>query len=141
MGAHSVKGIPLRNDDVEELRERFSDLLNYDEEDLHKPIDPLCYRTPEGDTCLHISARRSDIRAITLLLKFGVDIDAPGDMGYTALHDAVSAGNAEVVSYLLNAGASTQPRNDLGQTAEDLARHLGLSDILRLCDAHRVRGS
>jgi ankyrin repeat protein len=125
-------GTPVNGRNLEELRKRFSDLLNYDEENVLAPIDPLHYRTPEGDTCLHIAATRGDVRAIQLLLEAGADINTIGDMGSTALHNAVSQGRVEAVKYLLNAGASKQIKDEFGQTPEDRARQLGLEEIVSL---------
>jgi hypothetical protein len=39
----------------------FADLLNYEAQDPTSPIDPLTYRAPDGDTCLHIAAHRGDL--------------------------------------------------------------------------------
>ena len=137
--APSRKGVTVTSRELEELREHFSDLLNYEDASVLTPIDPLSYRTPEGDTCLHIAAVRGDTRAIELLLTLGADINAVGDMGYTALHYAAGEGHADAVRALLAAGASSSETNEFGKTAEDRARELGRTEIIGLFEASRGR--
>jgi ankyrin repeat protein len=95
-----------------ELQTAFADLLNYESDDPTDPIDPLRYVAPDGDTCLHLAARRGNLRAVELLVKAGLDIDQPGDMGSTPLH---YASKPEIISFLLANGASTATRNEFGQ--------------------------
>jgi hypothetical protein len=47
-----------------ELQEIFSDLIDYESDDPLKGIDPITYRTPEGDSCLHIAAIRGDLESM-----------------------------------------------------------------------------
>ena len=94
------------------LRAAFADLLNYDADDPTSPIDPLTYRAPDGDTCLHVAAQRGDLRSVALLLKGGLDPNMPGDMSSTPLHLAATA---EVFALLLAHGASTELVNEFGK--------------------------
>lgn len=107
----------MTDDDRQYLQELFSDLLNYEAEDVTAPIDPLVYRSPEGDTCLHIASLRSDLRAVDILLKAGLDPNARGDMGNTPLHYATKRGNANVASRLIAGGALESITNDFGARA------------------------
>lgn len=113
----------LSNDEISELQESFSDLLNYDAADPTQPIDPINYRAPDGDTCLHIAAARNDTRAIQLLLKAGVDANVRGDMDSTPLHYAVSAGHDEAAEFLILNGASPTARNAFGSPATPRSRY------------------
>jgi ankyrin repeat protein len=104
--------VPLSTAELAELSAAFADLLNYEAEDPTTPIDPLTYRAPEGDTCLHVAAYRSDVRAVKLLLRAGLDPNAQGDMSSTPLH---CASDPEVYQLLLAAGASVDAINEFGQ--------------------------
>jgi ankyrin repeat protein len=100
---------------VKYLTKCSSDLLRYDSEDVTAPTDPLTYRTPEGDSCLHVAALRGDVHAVTILLYAGLDPNLPGDMGNTSLHYAGQ--HHAVRSLLLKMGASPDPKNDFGRKA------------------------
>lgn len=106
----------LSASELEELLLAFRDVINYESGDPFHPIDPLTYRAPDGDTCLHIAARRDDLRSIALLLKAGANVNDLGDMNTTPLH---CARNPSVISTLLAAGASTTIRDDFGRLPLD----------------------
>ena len=95
-----------------ELASAFSDVINYGGDDPLAPIDPLAYRSPEGDSCLHIAAIRGDLRAVQLLVAAGLDVNERGDMGYTTLHYARTP---EVVEFLLQNGADPGIKNEFGR--------------------------
>ncbi len=97
------------------LAEYFSDLLNYDDDDVLSPIDPLSYKSPEGDTCLHIAAIRGGDTAARYLIELGLDVNSCGDMHNTPLHYAVKFGNTSIVDLLLQSGASTDKKNEFGK--------------------------
>ena len=97
------------------LEESFSDLLNYDAQDIFKSIDPITYLNPEGDSCLHIAAGRGNLRAVRLLLEAGLDVNLRGDLGNTPLHYAHK--HSEIVRLLIEHGARLEVENDLGQKA------------------------
>lgn len=102
---------------IEELQNRFRDLINYEVEDPSVPIDPLSYRTPENDSCLHLAAMRGDYRSVELLLDAGLDVDSRGDMGNTALHYAKQFGHHEIAELLIRRGASVNVQNQFGKEA------------------------
>lgn len=100
---------------IKYLQDCFSDLLNYDVDDPLSPIDPLTYRTPEGDTCLHLAAIRGEEVAAQYLIELGLDVDSCGDMHNTPLHYAVRHGNTSIVDLLLKSDASTGKKNEFGE--------------------------
>jgi ankyrin repeat protein len=102
----------LSPSELEELDAVFSYEANYDSDDPTEKISPLTYRAPDGDSCLHIAARRGNLRAVQLLIKAGLDINLRGDMGCTPLHIARTP---EIVAILLASGASTSIENEFGQ--------------------------
>jgi ankyrin repeat protein len=103
---------PLSPSELAELDAAFSYEANYDSNDPTEKIDPLTYRAPDGDSCLHIAARRGNLRAVELLIKAGLDINQQGDLGCTPLHYARTP---EIVAVLLASGASTSIENEFGQ--------------------------
>jgi len=101
----------LSASELDSLSVAFSDLINYAHFD--EPIDPLTYVAPDGDTCLHVAARRGDLRSVELLVSAGLDVNRQGDMGCTPLHYAKTKA---IVDLLLAAGARTDIENDFGKS-------------------------
>lgn len=99
--------------ELAELQATFSYVTNYESDDPFEPIDPITYVAPDGDTCLHVAARRGDVRAAELLIKAGVDINRKGDMSCTPLHCAKTK---EMVMLLLANGAATDIVNEFGRS-------------------------
>jgi len=102
---------PLSPSELAELTAAFANAINYESNDPFEKIDPLTYRAPDGDTCLHIAALQGNLRAVELLIKAGLDVNGQGDMGYTPLHYARTP---EIVAVLLASGASTNIENHFG---------------------------
>jgi ankyrin repeat protein len=99
------------------LKKAFQNVLNFDADDPLESIDPLSYRSPEGDNCLHIAASMGEIRAVEYLIGAGIDVNQRGDMGYVALHYARKAGFSEIVQLLLDNGADPGLVNEFGEKA------------------------
>lgn len=112
--------IKLEESEINELKKAFSYQLNYESDDPHDPIDPLTYRNPEGDSCLHIAAQKGDYRSVELLLKAGLNVNELGDMGYTPLHYAKKWGHENVAKLLISHGASLSIRDEFGKLPSDL---------------------
>ena len=112
----------LSEAEIRYLQERYKHLMNYQSDHTYDPIDPLTYVNPEGDTLLHIAAYRGDLKSVELLVKAGMDVNQPGDMGYTALHYAYKKNKTEVylieredvIKFLLEHGASPDIRSEFG---------------------------
>ncbi len=103
----------LSTEEQVELAEAFVHVINYRSDDPTEPIDPLTYVAPDGDTCLHIAAFTGNLRAVQLLVREGLDVNAKGDMGYTPLH---YASTAEVFEFLLASRADSSIVNEFGQS-------------------------
>jgi ankyrin repeat protein len=102
----------MTQDEANYLKEVFEDLLDYEADEIFEPVDPLTYRNPEGDSCLHLAAQRGDLKAIDILIRAGIDINSRGDMGATPLHAACLSGNADVVKLLIRSGANKNARDE-----------------------------
>jgi ankyrin repeat protein len=103
----------LSAEEQAELANAFAHVINYGSDDPTEPIDPLTYVAPEGDTCLHIAALAGNFRAVQLLVREGLDVNAKGDMGYTPLQYALTA---EIVQFLLASGADSSIVNEFGRS-------------------------
>ncbi|MBL8255923.1 MAG: ankyrin repeat domain-containing protein [Pseudoxanthomonas mexicana] len=102
----------------EEVDAFFADVVNYDEDPL-APINPLTYKTPEGDSCLHIAAARGNERVANYLIDRGLDVNSVGDMGSTPLHYAYMFGTVDVQNLLIRRGARSDVRNEFGLVPGD----------------------
>jgi uncharacterized protein len=85
-----------------------------------------------GNTPLAIVAGWGDVRAVTLLLAAGADVDAKVEDGETALHRAIAFGHAEVVRLLIENNASAVARNDDGLNALDAAVSGGNPEVIQV---------
>lgn len=105
----------LDDNEIKWLKLAFRDLLNYESSDPDCSIDPLTYRDPGGDNCLHIAAYRGNSVAVQLLLKAGLDVNSVGEMGSTPLHYASQKGHFGVVKILMANGALKDIHNKFGE--------------------------
>lgn len=106
----------LTEEQVAELRSRYSHLINYDGDDPTAPIDPLTYRAADGDHLIHIAAFSGDLRTVEWLLDAGDDVNALGDMGETPAHNAASNLHKDVFDLLVARGADLTVESEFGQT-------------------------
>ncbi len=83
-----------------------------------------CSVRHEGRTLLHaVSDHASNIDLATLLVQWGIDLDAQDNEGNTALHVAVQSATWSANTYIewiIGAGANIAIKNNEGQTAFDL---------------------
>ena len=106
----------LTEEQVAELRSRYSLLINYEGDDPTAPIDPLTYRAADGDHLIHIAAFTGDLRTVEWLLDAGEDINAVGDMGETPAHNAASNLHKDVFELLVGRGADLTIKSEFGTT-------------------------
>lgn len=59
----------------------------------------------DGENLLHVAVLWRDIDMIRKLIAVGININQPGDLGFTPLHEACSQGSMEMVKLLVEAGA------------------------------------
>lgn len=112
----------MDKEDFDYLKNAFADLINYSADDPVKPVDPLTYLTPEGDSCLHYAVLRGDFRAVKLLVDAGLDVNLRGDLGSTPLHYARMTSHQnikDIEDFLISHGAKLDVINELGQYASD----------------------
>ncbi|KAK8072922.1 hypothetical protein PG996_006270 [Apiospora saccharicola] len=93
------------------------------------------------------AARRGSIEVMQMLLDRGADVNThpygkrtlnmyvKSEGWGSALHCAVKGGHVEAVKFLLDKGADREYRNQVGVTALELAKKLGLDEIVRLLES------
>jgi serine/threonine protein kinase len=102
----------LRSRDVEALQEAIEEGAALDQTD------------GGGWRPTHLVARAGDAASLEVLLRAGVDVDAPtSDDGMTALHLAARYGHTSVVKMLIDAGADPEARTRLADTPAHAALH------------------
>jgi ankyrin repeat protein len=107
--------IALSPGDIAQMQNRYSYLVNYQADDPTTPIDPMAYRSSDGDSLLHIAAQNGDAQTVELLLKAGIDPNLLGDMGSTPLHYAKANQRTETARLLISYGARADIRNEFGK--------------------------
>ncbi|XP_033107889.1 protein phosphatase 1 regulatory subunit 12A-like isoform X2 [Anneissia japonica] len=73
-----------------------------------------------GATALHVASAKGYIKALSLLLQAGMDINSQDNDGWTPFHAASHWGQKESAELLVEKMCDMNARNKLGQTAFDL---------------------
>ncbi|MBC7750441.1 MAG: ankyrin repeat domain-containing protein [Candidatus Saccharibacteria bacterium] len=95
-----------------------------------KNISDINMTNNDGENALHLAVRWEAIEAVKLLLREGININQPGDLGHTPLHEACSIGNLEITKILVENGADLFALTE-GNPPFTLARFSGSDHI---CD-------
>ncbi|MGX7264325.1 ankyrin repeat domain-containing protein [Enterococcus crotali] len=95
-----------------------------------------------GGNALIPASEKGHLANVELLLKDGrADIDHQNNYGYTALIEAVALRDGseiyqKIVKALLEGGADKALKDNTGRTAEDYARSLGYSEMLKTLNSY-----
>lgn len=89
------------NDEVLALLSRVSTAPDFG----YVKFDSINATNAFGDNALHCVCIRNDLAAAKLLVENGININQPGEHGFTPLRMAADFGSSELVSYLLSNGA------------------------------------
>lgn len=103
----------------------------------------------QGQSLLHLAARRNLSGLCRWLLRFGANVDRTDILGRTALHYAAQQGSTETMRLLIAHGAKLTEKDWKGKTPFDLLPAGGCGDELRLTieeaislrHSHRVKGA
>ncbi len=94
---------------------------------------------PDDELLIHLVARVGSLDEVELLIASDAQVNAPGDMGFTALHYAAMRGDAKMAKKLLDLGANPSIKNEWGQTAEVVALTGGHEDVAKLLRHNKYR--
>jgi len=73
--------------------------------------------------------RSAALETVKLLAEHGVDVNAPGQYGWTALHAAAYQGLTDVIEYLVSKGADVNQMDVFGQTPLSISLAVLTQDI------------
>jgi ankyrin repeat protein len=110
----SFKSGPIREGQKDEFTEKLN-LLKQAGFDLATP-------QKDGSTLYHLAVAKNDLKLISQMEGFGVDINAKNNEGMTALHKAALVAKEDsVLKYLVSKGAKKDIMTEFDETAYDLA--------------------
>ncbi|ETN58244.1 ion channel nompc [Anopheles darlingi] len=95
--------------------------------------------TTNGDTALHLAARRKDVEMARILIDYGANVDVQNGEGQTALHIAAAEGDEAMVKYFYTVRASAGITDFQDRTPMHLAAENGHASIIEiLADKYRA---
>ncbi|XP_061513064.1 serine/threonine-protein phosphatase 6 regulatory ankyrin repeat subunit C isoform X3 [Anopheles gambiae] len=101
--------------------------------------DQLKATTTNGDTALHLAARRKDVEMARILIDYGANVDVQNGEGQTALHIAAAEGDEAMVKYFYTVRASAAITDFQDRTPMHLAAENGHASIIEiLVDKYRA---
>ena len=111
-------------------------------------VKTLCKLTPsiinekdeQGQTALHYAAKKGFDKAVTFLIKMGVDINAQDKFGQTALHYAAKS-CLSTTKALIDAGAGAFIKDNDGYTAFNYAKNKDIQEIILNTKENRINSS
>ncbi|KAI5751394.1 hypothetical protein M8J77_007101 [Diaphorina citri] len=96
--------------------------------------------TINGDTALHLAARKRDLDMVRILVDYGTSVDIQNGEGQTALHIASAEGDEALVKYFYGAKANASITDHQDRTPMHLAAENGHASIIELL-ADKFRAS
>jgi len=71
--------------------------------------------TANGDTALHLAARRRDVDMVRILVDYGTNVDTQNGEGQTPLHIAAAEGDEALLKYFYGVRASASIADNQGE--------------------------
>ncbi|XP_055316580.1 ankyrin-1-like isoform X2 [Sitodiplosis mosellana] len=114
----------IERGDVSKMRSLISEGIN------------MSIQLDNGDTPIHLAARKDNVDIVKLLIDEGVSPKILKSDNSTPLHDAVQSGNVEVAKVLIEHGADVNAESNDGWTALRMAARAGHVEVAKVLIEH-----
>ncbi|XP_059221193.1 serine/threonine-protein phosphatase 6 regulatory ankyrin repeat subunit A isoform X1 [Stomoxys calcitrans] len=85
-----------------------------------------------GDTALHLAARRRDVDMVRILVDYGTNVDTQNGEGQTPLHIAAGEGDEALLKYFYGVRASASIADNQDRTPMHLAAENGHAHVIEI---------
>jgi cytohesin len=107
-------------DDLKKVLETIGEEPEY----LDVPVTGVDTENLYGSYPIHVAASLGDLKALTILIRNGADVNQKGEDDFTPLHDAVTNDHPAVIDLLLKNGADKDSLNCDNESPWALAKFL-----------------
>jgi len=86
----------------------------------------------KNENALIIATKINQVKAVEILLNYGININQQDDLGNTALHYAIKIEQPKLVQMIMNKNPKVDLKNNDGKTALMLAKEIDNAEVLKV---------